>query len=61
MDEIALPSGALSDFDRPGWKTALNWVAAVPTAALFLVSGIWKITDMQRWAVLLHQFKVPET
>ncbi len=61
MDEIALPSGALSDFDRPGWKTALNWVAALPTAALFLISGIWKITDMQKWAVLLHQFKVPET
>jgi uncharacterized membrane protein YphA (DoxX/SURF4 family) len=60
MDEIALPSSALSDFDRPGWKTALNWVAAVLTALLFLVSGIWKITDMPRWAVMLHQFKVPE-
>lgn len=61
MDEIALPTGALSDFDRPGWKTALSWVAAVLTALLFLTSGIWKITDMSRWAVMLHQFKVPET
>ncbi len=60
MDEIALPSSALSDFDRASWKTALNWVAAVLTAALFLASGIWKITDMPRWAVMLHQFKVPE-
>jgi uncharacterized membrane protein YphA (DoxX/SURF4 family) len=60
MDEIALPSGALSDFDRPSWKTALNWVAAVLTALLFLTSGIWKITDISRWAVMLHQFKVPE-
>ena len=60
MDEIALPGSALSDFERPGWKTALNWVAAVATALLFLPSGIWKITDMTRWAVILHQFKVPE-
>ena len=60
MDEIALPSSALSDFERPGWKTALNWVAAVVTALLFLVSGIWKITDLPRWSVMLNQFKVPE-
>jgi uncharacterized membrane protein YphA (DoxX/SURF4 family) len=60
MNEIALPGSALSDFDRPGWKTALNWVAAVLTAALFLVSGIWKITDLPTWSVMLHQFKVPE-
>ena len=60
MDEIALPSGACAGFERPGWQTALNWVAAVLTALLFLVSGIWKITDTPRWAVILHQFKVPE-
>jgi uncharacterized membrane protein YphA (DoxX/SURF4 family) len=60
MTEIALPGSALSGFERPAWKTALNWVAAVLTAALFLVSGIWKITDQPRWAVMLHQFKVPE-
>jgi uncharacterized membrane protein YphA (DoxX/SURF4 family) len=60
MDEIALPSSALADFERPVWQTALNWVAALLTALLFLVSGIWKITDMPHWAVALHQFKVPE-
>jgi uncharacterized membrane protein YphA (DoxX/SURF4 family) len=60
MNEIALPGSAFSDFDQPGWKTALNWVGAVLTALLFLVSGIWKITDLPRWAVMLHQFKVPE-
>src|SRR5579871_4292724 len=60
MSEIALPGSALSDFERSSWKTALNWVAAVLTAALFLVSGIWKITDLPRWSVMLHQFKVPE-
>jgi uncharacterized membrane protein YphA (DoxX/SURF4 family) len=60
MTEIALPGSALSSFERPGWKTALNWVAAALTAALFLVSGIWKIGYMSDWAVLLHQFKVPE-
>src|SRR5579864_842460 len=61
MTEIALPSNALSEFDRPAWKVTLNWVAAILTAALFLVSGIWKITDLPGWAVKLHQFKVPET
>jgi len=60
MNEIALPGSALSELDRPAWKTALNWVAAVLTALLFLVSGIWKITDLPRWSVMLHQFKVPE-
>src|SRR4051794_36535186 len=60
MTEIALPSSAVTDFDRPGWKTALSWVAAVLIALLFLVSGIWKITDLPRWSVMLHQFKVPE-
>jgi len=60
MTEIALPGSALSDVDRPGWKTALSWAAAVLTAALFLISGIWKITDLPRWSVMLHQFKVPE-
>ncbi len=60
MTEIALPGSALSGFERPARKTALNWVAAVLTAVLFLSSGIWKITDQPRWAVMLHQFKVPE-
>src|SRR5690242_3978604 len=60
MDEIALPGSALSTLDRPSWKTALNWVAAVLTALLFLSSGIWKIMDLPRWSVMLHQFKVPE-
>lgn len=60
MTEIALPSSAFSDIERPAWKTALNWVAALLTAMLFLASGIWKITDLPHWAVLLHQFKVPE-
>ena len=60
MSEIALPASALSNFEQPGWKTALSWIGAVLTAALFLVSGVWKITDLPRWSVLLHQFKVPE-
>ena len=60
MNEMALPGSALAEIEQPGWKTALNWVGAILTALLFLVSGIWKITDMPRWAVMLHQFKVPE-
>jgi uncharacterized membrane protein YphA (DoxX/SURF4 family) len=60
MNEIALPGNALSGLDRPVWKTVLNWVAAVLIMVLFLVSGVWKIIDLPRWSVMLHQFKVPE-
>jgi uncharacterized membrane protein YphA (DoxX/SURF4 family) len=60
MTEVALPASALAELDRPAWKTALSWLGAVLTALLFLTSGIWKITDLPRWSVMLHQFKVPE-
>src|ERR1017187_1230650 len=43
----------------PGWKTKLNWVAAVLLAVLFLSSGLWKITDAQAWAQRITQLKLP--
>jgi hypothetical protein len=47
-------------FEQPSWKTIASWVSAVLVAALFLSSGIWKITDPFGWAVLIHQLKVPQ-
>jgi uncharacterized membrane protein YphA (DoxX/SURF4 family) len=51
----------LTPLDRPGWKTLLNWIAAFLLAALFLASGIWKITDAQGAALRMAQAKVPES
>ena len=57
---MAQPRQAIAPLDLPGWKTALSWVGAVLIALLFLVSGIWKITDVQNAAVRMAQAKVPE-
>jgi uncharacterized membrane protein YphA (DoxX/SURF4 family) len=59
-DSMAQPHSRLARLDLPGWKSALNWTAAVLLALLFLSSGIWKITDVPGWAVRLTQAKIPE-
>lgn len=41
------------------WKSRLSWVGAVPLAVLFLLSGLWKITDPQGWAVRIGELQVP--
>jgi uncharacterized membrane protein YphA (DoxX/SURF4 family) len=58
---IAATSGtAWPREDARGWKTTLNWVAAILIALVFLVSGIWKLTDPIGAAARLAQAKVPE-
>lgn len=59
-ESSTLPRSAPAQFDRPLWQSAVNWIAAVLTALLFLVAGIWKITDLPRTAVRIHQMLVPE-
>jgi uncharacterized membrane protein YphA (DoxX/SURF4 family) len=51
----------LAPLERPGWKSTLNWVAAILLGTLFLASGVWKITDAQGAAVRMAQAKVPES
>lgn len=51
----------LQSLELPAWKTRLSWVAAVLLAVLFLVSGIWKITDAQAWAMRITELRVPES
>jgi uncharacterized membrane protein YphA (DoxX/SURF4 family) len=60
-DSMAQPRGALASVELPGWKTALGWVAAVLLSFLFLISGLWKITDAQGAAVRMAQARVPES
>jgi uncharacterized membrane protein YphA (DoxX/SURF4 family) len=45
--------------ELPGWKSKLNWTAAILLAVLFLASGLWKITDTQAWAQRITQLKLP--
>ncbi len=43
------------------WKQWIGWSAAILTALLFLVAGIWKLTDPLGAAVRIAQAKVPES
>lgn len=45
--------------ELPDWKTKLSWVAAFLLSVLFLLSGLWKITDTQGWAQRIAQLMLP--
>jgi uncharacterized membrane protein YphA (DoxX/SURF4 family) len=60
-DSMAQPRGGLASLELPGWKAALSWVAAILLSLLFLLSGLWKITDAQGAAVRMAQARVPES
>lgn len=60
-DSMAQPRGGLASLELPGWKTALNWAAAILLSLLFLVSGLWKVTDAQGAAVRMAEARVPES
>src|SRR5205823_493758 len=47
--------------EQQGWRVVLNWTAAILIAAVFLVAGLWKVTDPSGAAVRLAQAKVPES
>jgi uncharacterized membrane protein YphA (DoxX/SURF4 family) len=49
----------LQPLELPAWKSKLSWVAAALLAALFLISGIWKITDASGWAMRISELKIP--
>jgi uncharacterized membrane protein YphA (DoxX/SURF4 family) len=58
-DSTASPAGVLARLELSPWKTAVGWLSAVPISILFLISGVWKITDVPGWAVRVTQVKVP--
>jgi len=62
-DSMAHAGGRLAPrlFELPGWKTALCWSAAILVSVLFLISGVWKITDVQSAAVRMAQARVPQS
>jgi len=59
-DSMAQPGPGLAGTDAPGWKSGLSWVSSLLLCALFLLSGLWKITDVQGTAVRMVQAKVPD-
>jgi uncharacterized membrane protein YphA (DoxX/SURF4 family) len=59
-DSMAQPRPGLAPLDLPGWKTALSWFAAIVLGIVFLVSGLYKVTDAQGWAIRLTQLRFPE-
>jgi len=52
MDSMAQP---------PKWKTVLSWTGAILLALVFLVSGLWKLTDAPGAAVRMAQARVPQS
>jgi uncharacterized membrane protein YphA (DoxX/SURF4 family) len=51
----------LSPLELPSWKTAVNWLAAFLLGVLFVISGVWKITDVPSAAVRMVEARVPES
>ena len=60
-DSMAQPHPGFVHTDTPGWKSIVSWVSAILLGALFLLSGLWKITDVQGTAVRMAQAKVPDS
>ncbi len=52
---------SMNDSMAQPWKSGLSWVSAVVLCALFLLSGLWKITDVPGTAVRMVQARVPES
>ncbi|MCL4402097.1 MAG: hypothetical protein M1436_05465, partial [Acidobacteria bacterium] len=59
-DSMAQPACLIGRLEAPGWKTAGSWTCGILISLLFLVSGIWKITDPTGAAVRMAQARVPE-
>lgn len=60
-DGVAVPGESPISFDQTArWQSALNWTAAILIAAVFLVAGLWKISDPIGAAARLAQARVPE-
>lgn len=58
-DSIAHPPLPSRTFELPAWKSLLATAAAVLVGILFIVAGVWKITDPFGWATRVTQLQVP--
>jgi uncharacterized membrane protein YphA (DoxX/SURF4 family) len=61
-DGIALQNDALVPTEtQRGWQVAFNLTAAILISLVFLVAGLWKITDPTGAGARLAQARVPES
>jgi uncharacterized membrane protein YphA (DoxX/SURF4 family) len=44
-----------------GWRAGISWTAAILISIVFLVAGLWKLTDPTGAGARLAQAKVPES
>ena len=58
-DSLAVGNEMPLPWQQPAWKSIGGTVAAALIGVLFLVSGIWKLTDPLDWTTKIEQFKVP--
>ncbi len=58
---IAVPSDASLQIETSGWRVGITWTAAILISIVFLVAGLWKLTDPMGAAARLAQAKVPES
>jgi uncharacterized membrane protein YphA (DoxX/SURF4 family) len=58
---IAVPTDASLRIEKSGWRAGITWTAAILISIVFLVAGLWKLTDPMGAAVRLAQAKVPES
>jgi len=60
-DSMAQAARAVVPLDVPRWRNVLGWTAAVLLGSLFLLSGLWKITDPEGAAIRMAQAHVKES
>ena len=58
-DSLAVGNEMPLPWQQAGWKSIAATAAAVLIGVLFLVSGMWKLTDPLDWTTKIEQFKVP--
>ena len=58
---MAQPHQGLAELELPSWKTTLSWMGAILLALVFLISGLWKLTDAPGAAVRMAQARVPQS
>jgi uncharacterized membrane protein YphA (DoxX/SURF4 family) len=58
-DSMAHAVDESAPLEWPAWKTWVSAISAVLLAILFIVSGVWKVTDPLAAAVRMAQAKVP--
>jgi len=58
-ESMAHEQMAALSVELPTWKTAASWICAILIGLLFLVAGVWKLTDHLGAAARMTQALVP--